>query len=57
MAEEMKLKLFEKMLELEHKSEQVTYDNRDYFEQADGAFTMLQVLGLDREYIRWSDGK
>lgn len=57
MSEEMKLKLFEKMLQLEHKSEKVTYDHHNYFEQSNGAFAMLQVLGLDREYIRWSEGK
>lgn len=57
MTEEIKTKMFEKLLELEHKSEKVTYDHRNYFEQANGAFEMLRVLGIDREYIRWSEGK
>lgn len=57
MSEEMKLKLFQQVLELEHKSETITYDHRNYFEQANGAFSMLQVLGLGTEYIRWSEGK
>lgn len=56
MTEEMKTKLFEQMLELEHKTGK-TYDNRDYFEQAEGAFKMLQILGLNKEYIEWSYGK
>lgn len=57
MSEETKLKLFEKMLKLERLAEVTTYDNRNYFEQANGAYEMLEVLGLGREYIRWSDGK
>lgn len=54
MTTEMKTKLFEKMLELEHLGEVKTYDGRNYCEQANGAYAMLQVLGLDKEYIEWS---
>lgn len=57
MTEEMKIKLFENMLRLEHLSDKQTYDNRNYFEQADGAFQMLQIMGLSKEYIEWSCGK
>lgn len=57
MTEEIKRKLFEEMLRLEHLSEVKTYDNRDYFEQANGAFAMLEILGLGSEYIRFSEGK
>ena len=57
MTEEIKRKLFEKMLRLEHLSEVKTYGNRDYFEQANGAFAMLEILGLGSEYIRFSEGK
>lgn len=45
------------MLELEHLAEKTTYDHHNYNEQADGAFKMLEVLGLEREYINWSFGK
>lgn len=57
MTEEMKIKLFENMLRLEHLCEKKTYDNRDYFEQADGAFQMLEIMGLSKEYIKWAFGK
>ena len=54
MTEEKKLRLFEQMLNLEQMAEGTTYDGRDYFEQAEGAFKMLEILGIGREYIRWS---
>ena len=57
MTQEMKNKMFEKMLELEHLGEVKTYDGRNYCEQANGAYAMLQVIGLDKEYIEWSYGK
>ena len=57
MTEEMKIKLFENVLRLEHLSDKQTYDNRNYFEQADGAFQMLKIMGLSKEYIEWSYGK
>ncbi len=57
MKKETKEKLFEAMLELEHLGERPTFDGRDYVEQANGAFQMLQILGLGREYINWSFGK
>ena len=53
----MKEKLFNKMLELEHLGEEKTYDNHNYVEQSNGAFHMLALLGLDKEYIEWSFGK
>ena len=54
---ELKEKLFNKMLELEHLANVETYDHRNYFEQSNGAFHMLALLGLDKEYIEWSFGK
>ena len=55
--EEMKIKLFQKVLDLEHLAEAHTFDGRNYCEQSEGAFAMLEVMGLGREYIRWSYGK
>lgn len=49
-----KEKLFEHVLELEHLAEKKVFDYCNYSEQADGAFSMLKILGLDKEYIRWS---
>lgn len=57
MNKEMKEKAFEKLLELEKMANTKTYDGRDYFEQANGAYEMLRVLGLGVEYIRWSINK
>lgn len=57
MTDEMKLKLFEKMLELEHLGETATYDGRNYAEQSNGAYALLKVFGLGEEYINWSCGK
>ena len=59
--EEMKIALFERMLWLEHMGEDQgdgkLFDHRDYIAESDGAYSMLEVLGLGREYIRWSYGK
>ena len=57
MTKEMKMKLFEEMLRLEHLAERRTYDGRDYCEQSEGAFKMLEILGLSTEYIWWAVGK
>lgn len=57
MTEEMKIKLFEEMLKLEHLGERTTFDHHDYCEQSNGAYKMLTVLGLNAEYIKWSIGK
>ena len=57
MSEEMKMRAFEEMLRLETLANRPTYDGRDYNEQSDGAFAILDVLGLGSEYIRWSEGK
>ena len=46
MTKELKLKLFKAMQELED------YDGN--CQQAEGAYKMLEVLGLGREYIHWS---
>ena len=56
-SKEMKEKLFEEMLRLEHLSEVTTYDHRDYFEQSEGAYLMFKILGIDSDYIKWSYGK
>lgn len=57
MTNEMKEKLFNKLLELEHLAEANTFDGRNYYEEANGAFQMLCILGLAKEYIKWSYGK
>lgn len=57
MTEEMKLKLFEGMLRLEKLSQTPTFDGRDYNEQANGAYGMLQILGINLEYLKWADDK
>lgn len=61
MEDEMKLKLFERMLNLEKLGEMQTngklFDHVNYIEMSNGAYEMLRILGLDREYIRWSYGK
>lgn len=48
---------FTTMLVLEHKATERAYDNKDYNEQAEGAFKILQALGLARDYIKYSYGK
>ena len=55
--EETKIKLFEKVLEKEHLAEVTTYNSRAYKAESDGAYEMLEVLGLHTEYIRWAIGK
>lgn len=53
MTEEMKLKMFQKVRELETLAGKKTYDGRDYFEQTEGASAMLEIMGLLTEFIRW----
>lgn len=57
MTNEIKMKLFERVLELEHLGEVETFDGRNYSEQTDGAFQMLQILGISKEYLDWAIGK
>lgn len=57
MTEEMKTKLFEKAFELEILATLPSHDNHNYSEQARGAYAMLIVLGIDKEYINWSVAK
>lgn len=57
MNKQIKLELFEKMLELEKLANEKTYDGRNYFEQSEGFYKSLVILGLNYEYIRWSVGK
>ena len=61
MTDDMKIKLFEKMLWLEHMSELYCdgklYDKVDYWSECNGAFRMLEVIGLNTEYIYWAIGK
>lgn len=52
--EEKKMELFKKMQELEELAEAKTYDNRNYFEQSEGFYKALQILGIEKEYIAWS---
>ena len=49
-----KERLFELMQELEDAAGMPTYDNRNYFEQSEGAYKMLKVLELNHEYVQWS---
>ena len=57
MRKEDKTALFEKAYELYKLASVTTYDGRNYFEQSEGAYQMLKVLGLDKEYIKWSMGR
>lgn len=57
LTDEMKEELFKQMLFFEHMGETDTYDHRNYCEMSNGAYTMLKILGLDDEYIKWSYGK
>ncbi len=61
MKTDIKIKLFEQMLDLEHKGELQTagklYDNVDYIAESNGAYKMLEILGINSEYIKWSFGK
>lgn len=54
---EKKQEMFQMLLELENKSEIETFDNRNYLSESTGAFLMLQILGLEKEYINWAVGK
>ena len=56
-SEEKKIEMFTKCLEYETLSGKRTYDNRDYFELSEGAFAIIEILGLGREYVNWSYGK
>lgn len=56
-SEEKKIEMFTKCLEYETLSNRRTYDNRDYFELSEGAFAIIDILGLGSEYINWSYGK
>lgn len=51
--EEKKTELFEQVLRFEHLAENGAVSG----EMSDGAFAMLQVLGLSSEYIQWAIGK
>lgn len=53
-----KTKLFEKMLELEHLAykDNPQHTERSY-DQMNGAFLMLDAIGLGSEYIHWACGK
>lgn len=55
--EEKKIEMFETMLKYETLAEKKTYDGVNYFDMANGAFSMLEIIGLSREYIRWAEGK
>ena len=52
-----KEKLFSKMLQLEKLADMKDIVKKDYFEQANGAYKMLGVLGLESEYYNWAIGK
>ena len=49
-----KLALFQKMATLEELAGLKTYDNRNYLEQSEGFYQALTILGINKEYIKWS---
>lgn len=61
MSQETKEKMFKKVLWLEHMAELQgdgkLFDNRDYEAESDGAYEMLDILGIGREYLNWAIGK
>lgn len=65
LSEYKKREMFEYVLRLEHLAEMETYcrrpeaefKGRNYNEQSEGAFGLLTILGLGKEYIWWSYGK
>lgn len=57
MEQELKEKLFAEVLRLETLAGKKTYDGRDYCEQSEGAYSMLTIMGIGIEYIRWAYGK
>lgn len=52
--EAKKMAMFKKVLEMETLAERTTYDGRNYTEQSNGAYEMLDILGLSKEYIEWA---
>lgn len=52
----LKEELFYEMLQLEQLSQVKTYDGVDYFEQANGFFKALEILGIGKQYVKWSKG-
>lgn len=61
MSKEMKEKMFNKVLWLEHmgelQSQGKLFDNRDYIAESKGAYEMLTILGIGTEYLYWAIGK
>lgn len=55
---EMKQKLFDKLLWLEQMAQEQQagklYDHRDYYSESEGAYQMIELLGLGKEYMHWS---
>jgi hypothetical protein len=52
--EAQKMAMFKKVLEMETLAERPNYGVHNYAEQSDGAFQMLGILGLGKEYIEWA---
>lgn len=57
MSEDVKLKLFNEVFKLEQLAQNDDELNDRYWAQSEGAFAILQILGLGAEYIRWSFSK
>ena len=60
MKSEVKEELFEKMLLLEKLAAGDVYGKKTrdtYFHEANGAFKMLDILGLSHEYFEWAFNK
>lgn len=54
MTKEQKTELFETMYRLEELAATTVYDGRNYFEQSEGFYKALIILGLNKAYIHYS---
>lgn len=63
MTEEIKIKLFEDMLNLEKMAELQSegklskFVHTNYNQKANGFYEALEIMGIGAEYVRWSEGK
>ena len=57
MTKEQKIKCFEKTEEFYELASGKTYDGVNYFDRSEGAYAILKILGIDKEYIKWSHEK
>lgn len=52
-----KERLFTTMLNLEDMASHPTFDFRNYHDMANGFYQALEILGIGKEYVRWSENK